>query len=623
MKKPENYIELLRRYDSAYYNVGEPEVSDQEYDAVKDEFRRYYPNHPFLQEVGAPVEAVESPHFPKVSHEIPMGSLNKVKTESEYREWAEKVCSDGLFCVSEKIDGLSVNVTYWNGLFHQAVTRGDGKVGDDISRNVRNMKIPKRLPAAINVTLRGEIFLKKSVFESKYSESKANPRNAAVGITKRLDGAGSSDLDVYFYDLVGGNTMFHVEHQKLDYLKNVLKLNTPWYKKAVFEEVVRIHEEYESGKREKLDYQIDGLVVKVDSLIQQEMLSSDEFFPEYAVAYKFESEKAETVLENVVWQVGRTGVVTPLAQIKPVSVGGVTISNVTLHNIAEIERLGVKLGGGVEVKRSGDVIPKITRALDGTGKFIQVPSNCPACDSILQNNAIQLKCVNNECTAKSVRALIWFASSLDMMNVGEKLISQLEDCGLVQQPADLYRLKHGDVSNLEGRGDLIAQKVLEEIETKREVTLDKLLTSIGIPGMSEKTAKLLVNNFHDLETIQRASEEQLKVISGIGDEKARLIVTGLKMRSGWITELLKEIKVVQPKRLSSSLTGKTFCFTGFRDDSMEQLIEANGGKMVSSVSSKLSALVVDGEKPSTKLKKAQELGVRVVTRQQLMSEISN
>lgn len=622
MKKPENYIELLRRYDNAYYNLGEPEVSDHEYDSVKDEFRRYYPDHAYLKEVGAPVAETPSSNFPKVAHEIPMGSLNKVKTEYDFRVWADKVSNDGVFCVSEKIDGLSVSVTYWGGLFHQAVTRGDGKVGDDISRNVRKMRIPHKLPNALNVTLRGEIFLKKSVFESKYSDSKANPRNAAVGLTKRLDGVGAEDLDIYFYDIVGGGTMFHVEHQKFDYLKNVLKLNTPWYKKAVLEEVAQIHEDYESERREKLDYQIDGLVVKVDSLVQQEMLGGDEFFPEWAVAFKFESERAETTLQNVVWQVGRTGVVTPLAQIKPVSVGGVTISNVTLHNLAEIERLGVKVGGLVEVKRSGDVIPKITRTLNSKGHCVEVPRRCPACDSELHNNSIQLKCLSNDCTAKSVRALIWFASSLDMMNVGGRLISQLEDCGLVQQPADLYRLKQSDIANLEGRGEIIAQKVLDEIESKREMTLDKLLTAIGIPGMSDKTAKLLVNHFHDLNAIQSATEAQLIGISGIGEEKARMITEGLQMRDGWIKELLKEVKVIEPKRLSNSLSGKTFCFTGFRDANAEQMIEANGGKMVSSVSSKLSVLVVDGDKPSTKLKKAQDLGVQVMTREQLLSEIS-
>ncbi len=619
MKKPESYIELLRRYDNAYYNLGEPEVSDEEYDDLKDEFRRYYPDHPALKEVGS--VPVQESNFPKVAHELPMGSLNKVKTESQYRDWANKVSNDGVFCVSEKIDGLSVSVTYWSGKFRQAVTRGDGKVGDDITRNVRNMRIPMELPVSISITLRGEIFLKKSVFEQKHASTKANPRNAAVGLTKRIDGVGTEDLDIFFYDIIGG-PVFHGEHQKFDYIKNILKLNTPWYKKSVFEEVVRIHETYEQGKRDSLDYQIDGLVVKVDSLIQQEMLGGDEFFPEFAVAYKFESERAETVLENVVWQVGRTGVVTPLAQIRPVSVGGVTISNVTLHNIAEIERLGVKVGGLVEVKRSGDVIPKITRALDAKGRHVEIPSDCPNCQTKLANNGIQLKCLNNDCTAKAVRALTHFADSLGMMNVGGKLIAQLEECGLLQEPSDFFRLKQSDIANLEGRGEVIAQKVLEEINSKREMTLDKLLTAIGAHGLSDKTAKLLVNEFHDLERIRSASEQELTAISGIGAEKARMILDGLEMRRGWIEGLLKEVKVIEPKRLGSALSGKTFCFTGFRDPETEQLIEANGGKMVSSVSAKLSALVVDGNKPSTKLKKAQDLGVRVLTREELLSEIN-
>lgn len=608
IKTPEEYVELLRRYSHQYYNLGEPEITDSEFDELKDEFKNLYPDHAYFKEVGV---VPSDPNFKKANHEIPMGSLDKALNEQEMREWAVKSTSDLTFCASEKIDGLSVSVTYWNGHLRQAITRGDGIVGDDITRNVSNMKIPKKLPLNLTLTLRGEIFLKKSIFSQKHSSTKANPRNAAVGLTKRLDGVGTEDLDIFFYDIIS-NVTFKEEIQKFEYIKNTLNLNTPFYKKVSLEELIKIHEDYENLKRQELDYEIDGLVVKVNSLSKQEILGELNLIPKFAVAYKFESQKANTVLEDVIWQVGRTGYVTPLAQVKPIEVGGVTISNVTLHNIAEIGRLGVKKGQLIEVKRSGDVIPKITRTVSEKGQEIKIPTNCPECESLLDNNGIQLRCLNNECPAKMTKGLLHWLETLDILNFGERLVEQLEERGFIKEPSDFYKLRPEHIASIEGRGQVIAQKVLDELHSKKKITLGTFLSALSIPNLSIKTGKLLASEFGNLEAVQLASEEQLEKVQGIAKKLAKIIVLGIKEKEKVINNLMQYVEIVESEFVSTKLGGKTFCFTGFRDKSLEQKIETNGGKVVSGVTSKLNYLVAVGAQ-STKTSKAKELGVSVIS----------
>ena len=612
IKTPEEYVELLRRYSHSYYNLGEPEINDYEFDELKESFKKLYPDHSYFKEVGV---VSTDPNFKKANHEIPMGSLDKALNEQEMREWSVKTTSDLTFCVSEKIDGLSVSITYWNGHLRQAITRGDGTTGDDITRNVMRMKVPKKLPLNLTLTLRGEIFLKKSIFFDKYSSTKANPRNASVGITKRLDGVGTEDLDIFFYDLIS-NVTFKEEIQKFEYINNTLKLNTPFYKKVHLEELIKIHEDYENSKRQELDYEIDGLVVKVNSLSRQEILGDLNLIPKFALAYKFESQKANTLLQDVVWQVGRTGYVTPLAQVKPIEIGGVTISNVTLHNIAEIGRLGVKIGNIVEIKRSGDVIPKITKVVSGKGAEIKIPNSCPECKSVLDNNNIQLRCLNSYCSAKMTKGLLHWLETLDILNFGERLVEQLEERGFLKDPSDFYKLQPENIANIEGRGQVIAQKVLDELHSKKKITLGTFLSALSIPNLSVKTGKLLANEFGNLKAVQNATEAQLEKIQGIGKKLAGLIVKGLKEKEEIIKNLMLYVEIAESSFVSSRLEGVTFCFTGFRDKSLEQQIEINGGKIISGVTGKLNYLVSVGAQ-STKTDKAKELGVTVISPQDL------
>lgn len=612
MKKPEDYVEILRRYDFAYHTLGNPEVEDSVYDALKQEFLQLYPDHPYLKEIGAPVE-ISLEGFKKAAHEIPMGSQNKASTESEFRTWANKSCVDGIFCVSEKLDGLSVSVTYWSGRLRQAITRGDGLTGYDITRNVMKMNIPKVLPVNITVTLRGEIILSKQNFQRFFSSQK-NPRNAAVGLTKRLDGEGCEHLDILFYGISEGIN-FTKEHQKFDYLNKTLKVKTPFYKKTVLEDVVKIHEEYEQTKREVCNYEMDGLIVCVDDINRQLFLGETDRIPKYSIAYKFTSQSKSSVIKAINVQVGRTGNLTPVAVIDPVTIAGATITNVTLHNYAEIDRLNLKIGSEVEVKRSGDVIPKITRVLNfGNGDEVKVPTNCPVCDSKVVFNGIQAKCPNGNCPAKITRSLIHWLTTLDVMHFGERLVEQLEERGLLNDVSDFYKLKPEDIANIEGRGIVIAQKVLDELKAKKEMSLGQFLAALSIPTISDKTGKLLSSEFRNLENILNLREEDLVKVPGIAEISAKSIIKGIESKKDIIQKVKPFIVIKEVQKISSSLSGKTFCFTGVRPDkSLEEQIEAHGGKIISGVSKNLSYLVTNEASTSGKSSKAKSLGIPVIS----------
>jgi len=610
------YRELFNRYNHAY-KIGEPEISDAEYDAFLREYYRWYPDEKNTKVVGAPVDT-DTP-FTKAQHEIPMGSLENAMTEEEFRRWGVNAATDQMYCLSEKLDGISIEIIYWGGAFRQAITRGDGHTGEDITRNVRLMKgVPMKLPVDKTLTLRGEIVMFHEDFELLNAEAQvkglktyANPRNATAGIVRRLDGTGCERLTVLFYNNFS-DEMFHVEHQKLDYIKNVLKLGTPWYSKCTFEEVIRIHNEYEETKRKTLPYDIDGMVAVVNSISRQEVLGGDGLLPKWAIAYKFDAATGQTPLEDVVWQAGRTGVVSPVAKIKPIKLGGVTITNVTLHNVAEIERLGVEIGHLIEVKRSGDVIPKVTRTLGGQGKPILIPTKCPVCDAKLTNNGVQLRCVNQDCTAKTTKGLILWLEKLDVMQFGEKLVEQLEERGLVREPADIYKLQPEDIANIEGRGHVTATKVLEELHSKKTVTLDVFLAGLSIPSLSDKTAKLLSSTFGTMDKVLAAEYEQYLEIAGVAEKTASALYEGIQAKRSVIQNLLQYVKITEREKSSNKLEGKSFCFTGFRDKSLEVLIESHGGKIASGVSKNTSYLLVDNDLPSSKRAKAQQIGVPII-----------
>lgn len=615
-KTREQYRELFNRYNHAYHVLGDPELTDPEYDTFVREYYFWYPEERNTKKVGS---SIDSSPLTKAQHEIPMGSLNNAMTEEEFRRWARDAALDQMYCLSEKLDGISLEVIYWGGKFRQAITRGDGYIGEDITRNVMKMKgVPAVLPIDKTLTLRAEIVLFHDDFEALNAELAArnqktykNPRNAVAGIVRRLDGIGSEKLTVLFYNILS-DVMFHEEHEKFHYLKNVLKVGTPWYSRCTFEEVIRVHNEYEESKRKSLPYDIDGMVAVVNNLSRQEILGGDGLLPKWAIAYKFDAAIGQTPLEDVIWQAGRTGVATPVGKIKPIKLGGVTITNVTLHNVAEIERLGLKIGHMIEIKRSGDVIPKVVRSLGGDGTKIKIPTECPACDAKLTNNGVQLRCVNPDCTAKTTKGLILWLEKLDVMQFGEKLVEQLEERGLIHEPADFYKLVPEDIANIEGRGHVIANKVLEELHSKKAVPLDTVLAALSIPTLSDKTAKTLVSTFGTMEKILAAEYEHFLEIPGVAEKSAKALYEGIQSKRSVIQGLLKHITFTERAKASNKLAGKAFCFTGFRDKDLEVLIESHGGKIASGVSKNTHYLLVDNDLPSSKRAKAQQLGVPII-----------
>ena len=626
-KTEQEYIEQFKRWDFAYYTLGKPEVTDPHYDAEKEEFEDLYPNSKYLDSIGAPTESEEyldtpASDFPKAMLEIPMLSLRKCKNEDEFRKWAAGAATDGMYTVSEKLDGLSVAVIFWNGSLRQVITRGDNTIGDDVTRNVRKIRFRQKLGIAATFTLRAEIYLRKSVFEAKYKqlgdEPEGNrkykfPRNAAVGILYDTESDNCADLSIAFYNFFGA-TVFPKEHQKFDYIKNVLQLPTAAHQKLTLEEVIKLHENYELEKRDSLDYIIDGLVVTIDDMTRHEILGEINNRPRWSRAFKFESAMGQTPLLDVRDQVGRTGAITPLAVIEPIDVGGATISSPTLHNYAEIRRLGLKIGHIIEVKRAGDVIPKITRSLtpDGPGKVIVPPTHCPVCKTKVIWKGDLLFCPNSSCPARVARTLTHWITKFEVMNFGERLVEQLEERGLVKEPADFYKLSITDIANIDGRGPVIGKKVLDELHAKNKAPLNTFLCALGIPKVGDESATELADKFHTLDAVQKASLDDLKAALS-GTVVPQAVYDGLRERQEMIVNVLKHIQIIEAQKVGDNLAGKVFCFTGFRDKAMEKKIQSHGGKMAASVTKAVTHLVVADDEPSQKREKAISLGTQILT----------
>lgn len=609
----EIFKSLLKEASDRYYTSDEPLLWDEDFDFLKKKFISSFGYNPV--EVGT--EKRLSKGFQKVAHSIPMGSLEEFDTTvdvtASMRKWASKYSLEDEFCTSEKLDGLSVSVYYEKGKFIQALTRGDGNEGDDITRNVAKMKnVPEQLPVPITCHLRGEIALLKSSC-SKYFPDFANPRNGAVGLTKRLDGSGCEHLDVFFYKLYSKDVSFEKEYDILEYLKNTLKLTTPRYYATKMDTLIALHARYENGVREKLDYLLDGLVVNINSIKRQSEILQNELLPEYARKYKFEAERAITELLQVKPQVGRTGAITPLAILEPVVCGGTLISKATLHNYDEIERLGVEAGDMVTLVRSKDVIPKIigvSRKNEYSTK-IKVPIECPVCASKLEKEDTILYCKNDYCGARTAKALIHWLNVLNIKNMGEKIVEALIDANKLKTVADFYRLTVEDIANLDRQGVKNATKIIGEINDKRIVTIPELLAGLNIRNLSVKRAEILEDNFVTLDEILKVGTKELVAIEGIEDTLATFIVSGLRAKKKLVEELLTLVKLKQSPK--GTLSGKIFCFTGFRDEKLSRLIVSKGGRVSESFSKKIDFLIVANKNAtSSKVKKAQQYGTKIV-----------
>ena len=660
-RSPREEIEALRseivRHERLYYGSDAPEITDGEFDALMNRLKALEAAHPELASEDSPTRRVggeRSNTFAPVPHRIPMLSLDNCYSPAEFLEWHARVVK-GLkdepfeLVVEAKIDGLSCSIEYENGKLVRASTRGDGATGEDVTLNVRTIKsVPLKPDLAHPPRLfeaRGEVYMDKKDFELLREEALAageepfvNPRNAAAGSLRQKDPAVTARRRLKFMVHSYGHLEGMVEPDShWEYLNicrgigfNISTLGNRVCRSA--EEVLEYYAKY-AEERFNLPYEIDGLVIKVDSLRQRRLLGFTSKSPRWAIAFKYPAQQATTTVRNVEFSVGRTGAITPVAGLEPVKCGGVTISSATLHNFDEIERLGLKVGDRVVIERAGEVIPKVLKvvpgARNGSEKTIHPPKACPSCGSELfkDEEEVALRCVNPSCPVQFKRSLLHFASR-DAMNIdgfGSSSAEQLVDKGLVKGFPDIYRLKREDLLGLDLFKDKKADNLLAQIKKSKEQPLSRLIYALGIRHIGEKNARVLAQHFRTLSAFAAAGMEELSRIGEIGPVIAEAVIEFFKSASTRrMVEELAELglRVDEPERSAGgAFEGKTFVFTGelksMTRAEAQALARGLGGKETSSVSAKTS-YVVTGADPGSKYDKAKKLGVAILSEQEFL-----
>ncbi len=651
-----NRLEDLRKkihyHNYRYYVLDEPEISDAEYDRLFQELEGLERKHPELVTPDSPTQRIgvkPLEEFGTYEHNIPMLSLNSVTTEDEVRDFDERVRrmlgnEEIEYVVEPKIDGLAMELIYENGIFAVGSTRGDGKTGENIAQNLRTIKtIPLRIFSDSDdglplLEVRGEVFIPVSKFKALNEELGkkgvkmfANPRNAAAGSVRQLDPrvTASRPLDFFAYGVgrVDGKE-FSAQWEVLDYLQKIGFGVSPLIRRFTdIKDVFRYHDEMKE-KRDDLDYEIDGIVVKVNSIAQQDTLGVISRSPRWALAYKFPAREEFTRVNDIRVQVGRTGALTPVAVLEPVQIAGVTVSRATLHNEDELRRKDVRIGDTVVVERAGDVIPEVVSVIKskrtGVEKEFQMPDRCPVCGADVLKEGPIVRCIGVSCSAQLKERIKHFASlrALNVEGLGDKVIEQLVDRKMFLDAADLFFLTKRDLLRLERMGEKSAQNILAALEKSKHTTFARLLHALGIRHVGEHTASLLADNFEDMEALRNASYEDLINIPEIGPEVAKSILLFFELDE--TQELLEKLEragvryekgeVRETEEAKKILGGKTFIFTGRismpREDA-KSIVVRLGGTVASSVSKRTDYVVV-GEDPGSKLAKAEKLGVKVI-----------
>lgn len=648
-KRVQELERLVRHHRDLYYNQ-EPEISDADFDALVDELKKLGPESPILAEVGA-VVAPEVTGLPSKEHRIPMGSLDKV-AEDRLDFWAEK--AGPLFVVQEKLDGISLEIEYEKGRMGDAITRGDGFVGEVVTHNAVNFKnVVRDLPVAFTGSVRGEVFCRLSVFERFFVElGFANPRNTVSGTSRKKHGdrALARHFEMHFFDVVGEELDFETEKEKIAFIRDELELQiaTTFFDQDV-DGIREIFQSYlgdpgvkKPGLRQELDYEIDGLVVRSDSIAVQEELGAVRNRPRFAMAYKFPSEGVVTTLLDVDWSLGTTGRVTPVARLEPVQVSGVTVSNSSLHNLDVIRALDLRIGDSVFVKRRGDVIPYVESVVESKGgKAPEPPKNCPSCAAQLQHDTKFVRCVNPECPGRVYGDIRRWIGVLEIDSIGEKWVEIFIEKGLLRDPSDLYRLKVKDLESLDRMGKTLAEKMVRNVEQSRQPTLDRFIAAINIPEFSRQRAQMLIDaGFDTIEKIHAIGVEEIAEVKGFAEILAEKIHLGLRAREGRIQAMLEagvEIQAPTPRTeavveaVSGKLAGKSVCFTGavqavnqdtgkrWTRKALEELVRAHGGKAASAVTRGLDYLVMSNpDSGSSKAKKAREMGTEILSEEDFL-----
>ncbi|MBZ5584089.1 MAG: NAD-dependent DNA ligase LigA [Acidobacteriia bacterium] len=648
----EKLREDLRRHEYLYYVLDQPEISDADYDTLMRKLQQIESQHPEVATPDSPTQRVGGKPregFVKVRHSAPMLSLDNALNEGELRDFDRRV-RDLLggapyrYVAELKMDGLSMAAHYRDGRFEQAVTRGDGVVGEEVTENARTIRsLPLRVKTSLAAfEVRGETVMNRRAFERLNAERDerglsrfANPRNAAAGSLRVLEPqiTASRRLDFYtYFMLAGGRPACETHWQALEELTRLgFKVNPHRKLCRNVEEALAFCAEWEA-RRDELPFEIDGVVIKVDSVEQQRALAFTAKAPRWAIAYKYPARQAVTTVEGIEVQVGRTGALTPVARLKPVEVSGVTVSRATLHNEDEIARLGLQVGDDVVIERSGDVIPKVVRvhALGSYRKQFQMPGKCPVCGGnvVREEGEAASRCINTNCSARLKESILHF-SSRGVMNIdglGEALVDQLVDRGLVESVADIYDLTTEKLMTLERMGPKSAANLVRNIERSKKNPLPRVLSSLGIRFVGERTAELLAEEFGGMDAIATAGLEDLQKAQEVGPKVAESVFQFFREpRNRELVDRLRaaglqfEYQYRRPK--GGPFEGLIFVLTGalpnLSREEAKRMIEGAGGKVTGSISKNTNYLVA-GEDPGAKLAKARQLGVQILNEAQLM-----
>jgi DNA ligase (NAD+) len=659
-KRIDSLRDKIRYHEHRYYVLDQPEITDTEFDRLMEQLKKLESEHPDLITPDSPTQRVGGKPregFVKVQHSAPMLSLDNTYNEEELRGWERRVHEltgrkDVEYVCELKLDGMSLALHYQDGSLARGLTRGDGTTGEDVTANVRTVRsVPlsiakeklKKAGVPAEFEVRGELLMPIAAFKKLNEEREkqglatfANPRNFAAGTVRQLEPSvtASRRLDYFSYMLLrNGRTYFDRHWESLNALDQLgFKVNPRRTLAKNFDEVWAFIAEWEQ-KRDSLPYEIDGIVIKVDRISLQEELGYTGKAPRWAIAYKYAARGAVTKIENIVPQVGRTGKLTPVAYLAPVPIGGTTVSRATLHNMDEIERLGVKIGDWVQVERGGDVIPKVVKVVEDKEhprghKSFHMPERCPVCGGhvVRTEGEADHRCVNANCPAKLRESILHFASRgvMNIEGMGDALVSQLTDRGLVKNVADIYKLSKDDLLKLERMGDKSAQNVLNEIEASKKLSLQRVIYGLGIRFVGERTAEFLAEHFGSLDTLMNATAEELQDVNEVGPRIADSIVEFFQEPKN--RELVEQLRKAGlaftgvKKERGTKLSGKTFVLTGtlakYSRDQAKKMIEDAGGRVSGSVSKKTD-YVVAGADAGSKLDKAKELGVAVIDEKEM------
>lgn len=668
MSELDKHIEKLRaqiddlRY--RYHVLNDPQVTDAMYEGLMDELKKMEQAHPELITPDSPTQRVAgkpAEKFEKIVHSVAQWSFDDAFVDSDIEDWQERNLkflekelgyrpADLEYVCELKIDGLHIVLTYENGELMSAATRGDGRIGENVTQNIRTiLSVPIRLKEKVSLVAEGEVWLDRKMLE-KINQDRAkdqealfaNPRNAAAGTIRQLDATivAARKLSLTAYDISAGIAPDTQSGELLRLRDLGFKTDSHWKVCKDLQAVAKFYQEW-GKKKDSQPFWIDGIVVKVNQKKYQQALAFTGKSPRWAIAYKFPAEQGTTKIKEVYIQVGRTGALTPVALMEPVQLAGTTVTHATLHNFDEVDRLGVRVGDSVVVEKAGDIIPKVVRVLDkmrtGAEKKIKRPSKCPVCGGAVGvqdvsktssgENSVAIYCLNQDCYAKELEKIIHFVGKkgFDIDHCGEKIVEKLLDEGLIKDAADLFTLTVGDLEPLDRFAQKSAANLVEAVAKAKNITLSRFINALGITHVGEETAEDLAEHFGTLKNFQKANFDELQAINGVGQRVAQSIVQYFKDQNNlnFVAKLLANGVVVQkavPKN-SGSLSGKSFVLTGslasMSRDEAKQKIKLQGGEVSESVSKKTSFVVV-GDEPGSKYEKAKKLGVKILDEKEFL-----